>query len=166
MHHNTVLFLCSGNYYRSRFAEILFNHIAADNGLRWKAESRGLALEWGVNNVGPISELAVRALQSLGISIGQDSRFPLRVVEQDFETANLVIAVKEAEHRPLVQQRFSGWAQCVEYWSVHDLDCASAEEALPELERQVRALAVRLLHQGNGGTNKRGSSLWDSAFPV
>ena len=27
-HEKTVLFLCTGNYYRSRFAEELFNHEA------------------------------------------------------------------------------------------------------------------------------------------
>ena len=42
----TVLFLSTGNYYRSRFAEILFNSIAPRYGLPWKAESRGLGVEW------------------------------------------------------------------------------------------------------------------------
>jgi hypothetical protein len=32
--HRTVLFLCMGNYYRSRFAEILFNSVAVKMGLR------------------------------------------------------------------------------------------------------------------------------------
>ena len=50
----TVLFLCTGNYYRSRFAEVLFNSVAGKMGLAWQASSRGLALERGVNNVGPI----------------------------------------------------------------------------------------------------------------
>ena len=39
----TVLFLCTGNYYRSRFAEILFNHLAGQSKLAWRADSRGLA---------------------------------------------------------------------------------------------------------------------------
>jgi protein-tyrosine phosphatase len=51
----TVLFLRTGNYYRSRFAEELFNHEAERASLPWIAQSRGLALERGANNVGPIA---------------------------------------------------------------------------------------------------------------
>ena len=54
-HEKTVLFLCTGNYYRSRFAEILFNSVAGKMGLQWRASSRGLALERGINNVGPMA---------------------------------------------------------------------------------------------------------------
>ena len=39
-----VLFVCTGNYYRSRFAEAVFNHLAAARGLPWRAVSRGLAV--------------------------------------------------------------------------------------------------------------------------
>jgi len=64
----TVLFLCTGNYYRSRFAEILFNSVAGKMGLPWKASSKGLALERGVNNVGPMAVSAVTALEAMGVS--------------------------------------------------------------------------------------------------
>ncbi len=57
---NTILFLCTGNYYRSRFAEILFNRLAKSRGLSWKAESRGLALDLATDNVGPISQFALQ----------------------------------------------------------------------------------------------------------
>src|ERR671937_1888184 len=64
---NTVLFLCTGNYYRSRFAEVLFNSVAGRMGLPWRASSRGLALERGVNNVGPMEVSAVKALEARGL---------------------------------------------------------------------------------------------------
>lgn len=49
----SVLFLCTGNYYRSRFAEIYFNWHAPQQGLLWKAVSRGLGLD--PCNLGPLS---------------------------------------------------------------------------------------------------------------
>ena len=76
----TLLFLCTGNYYRSRFAEILFNSVAARMGLHWIASSRGLALERGVNNVGPMAVLAIKALESLGVRAAEDvARIPAQV---------------------------------------------------------------------------------------
>src|ERR1700676_5815762 len=65
--HKTVLFLCTGNYYRSRFAEVLFNSVAGKMGLPWQASSRGLALERGVHNVGPMAGEAVTGLGALGV---------------------------------------------------------------------------------------------------
>lgn len=55
----TVLFLCTGNYYRSRYAEVLFNSVVGKMNLPWMASSRGLALERGVNNVGPMAALVL-----------------------------------------------------------------------------------------------------------
>jgi protein-tyrosine phosphatase len=55
-----VLFLCSGNYYRSRFAEDLFNHAAKSAGLNWRASSRGLALD--PENIGSVSHFTHQAL--------------------------------------------------------------------------------------------------------
>ena len=41
-----VLFICTGNYYRSRFAEEWFNFLVRqERALHWVADSRGLALE-------------------------------------------------------------------------------------------------------------------------
>jgi protein-tyrosine-phosphatase len=48
-----VLFLCTGNYYRSRYAEELFNHIARAEGLGWRAFSCGAAEQAFPENVGP-----------------------------------------------------------------------------------------------------------------
>src|SRR5947207_1045885 len=105
--HRTVLFLCTGNYYRSRFAECLFNSVAGKMSLPWRASSRGLALERGVNNVGPMAASAVKALEARGLrAVPELGRFPTQVAVEDFEMAHWIVALKEAEHRPLLHERF------------------------------------------------------------
>src|SRR5687768_2132155 len=106
-----VLFLCTGNYYRSRFAEALFNAVAGRMGLPWRATSRGLALERGTANVGPMAASAVRALESLGVCVGPEcARPPAPLTAEDLEKADRVIALQDAEHRPLLLERFPAWA--------------------------------------------------------
>lgn len=145
---NTVLFLCTGNYYRSRFAEVFFNAVAAKEGLCWRADSRGLAVGRSGKNVGPLSVLAFQALKDLGIASHQPLRFPLQVTEGDLLSADLIVAVKEAEHRSLLREQFPAWADRVEYWHVHDLDFATHEEALPHIQQEVLRLVHRLNRQG------------------
>jgi protein-tyrosine phosphatase len=137
-----VLFLCSGNYYRSRFAEIFFNWHAEHRGLPWRAESRGLALD--DRNAGPLSRHTSAHLAARGISWAEYLRSPLPVTDSDFATANRVIAVKAAEHQAMVETKFPAWRDRVEYWHVHDLDCATPPETLAHLEREVVQLLTGL----------------------
>jgi protein-tyrosine phosphatase len=139
-----LLFLCTGNYYRSRFAELLFNARAGEARLAWRADSRGLATELGINNIGPLSSYAAQGLSARGIAVGDAQRFPLQLQEQDLVAAHLVVALKEAEHRPFLAQRFPAWVDRVEYWHIHDLDRAPAQHALAEIEERVELLIARL----------------------
>lgn len=141
---NKILFLCTGNYYRSRFAENLFNWLATKQGLDWQADSRGLALERGIKNVGAISQYAAEALALRLINLPDDERFPLAASEQDFESATRVIALDELEHLPLMNERFPQWADNIEYWLVHDIDKTSALEALGQIEKHILQLIEQL----------------------
>ena len=46
----------------------------------------------------------------------------LQAGEDDFQSARIVVALKEAEHRPYLTRLFPEWADRVRYWNVHDLD--------------------------------------------
>jgi protein-tyrosine phosphatase len=140
----TVLFLCTGNYYRSRFAEILFNSVAGKMGLAWQASSRGLALERGVNNVGPMAAAAIAALKAKGIQADEPvSRFPMPVTTEDLEGADRVVAMKRAEHSLLLQERFPAWIEKIEFWHIDD-----APEVLGLIELEVMSLVARILGGG------------------
>jgi protein-tyrosine phosphatase len=139
-----ILFLCTGNYYRSRFAEVLFNSTSQSMGLGWQATSKGLALETGGNNIGPMAVSAVRALESLGV---RDhiaiTRFPASATPADFENADFVVALKREEHLPLLRERFPAWVDKTEFWHVDD-----APGALKLIEREIMNLTARLITGG------------------
>jgi protein-tyrosine phosphatase len=138
---NTVLFLCTGNYYRSRFAEYLFNHLASQQTLEWRADSRGLRPSH--RNVGPISFHAVDGLNRLEIT-GFEERLPIQLSDSDLRTATHIVAVQKEEHLPMMQQLFPDWIARTEFWGVADIEFREPADALAELEQEVRKLVERL----------------------
>ena len=54
--------------------------------------------------------------------------------------ADWIVALKQAEHLPLLQERFPAWAEKVEYWQVDD-----TPEVLGLIEQEVMDLAARLV---------------------
>ncbi|MGI6209494.1 MAG: low molecular weight phosphatase family protein [Anaerolineae bacterium] len=141
----SVLFICTGNFYRSRFAEAVFNHRARALGLPCRAFSRGL----GIHLVeGDLSPWAREALEERGIPLDCTGPTRLPLTQHDLVRAKRIIALKEAEHRPLMERHFPLWADRIEYWHVHDLDVSEADEALPEIERLVEALIEEIKDNG------------------
>ena len=139
-----VLFLCTGNYYRSRFAEMLFNARASQAGLDWNADSRGLKL--GISNVGPVYPRVLDQLKTLGFPAESEPRFPIRLEVADLEAADLVIALNESEHRPLLSLQFEHWADRTQYWEVPDLREMKSEDAFSQIEKRTTSLVQRLLN--------------------
>lgn len=140
MEGNRVLFICTGNYYRSRFAEALFNHHALRRRLGWSAFSRGLAVQPQPHELSPLSR---RALDDLGVDAGKHTPSPPTSLSRtDLEASRVVVALKEAEHRYRMGEQFPDWESRIHYWNVHDLDAAGPETTLPEIERRV----LRMLH--------------------
>jgi len=136
---NTILFICTGNYYRSRYAEILFNHLTAQKQLNWQADSRGLEANTG-QNIGPISTFTVKHLAQQGILLKEPIRFPIQLEEKDLQEAGLIIAVNRVEHQPMMQKYFPAWAEKITYWDVADLDITDSENALSAIERSINLL--------------------------
>src|SRR5437016_2616970 len=138
-----VLFLCTGNYYRSRHAAIFFDHLAARESLDWQATSRGLRIGWP-GNFGAMSHFSEDRLRQLGISCDDYRHMPLQCRRCDLEQASLVVALKQDVHRPMFAEYFPDGTARVRYWHVHDVDAAHPETALPEIEKLVEALVAEL----------------------
>ncbi len=73
------------------------------------------------------------------------ARLPAACTGADLESADMVVAMKEAEHRVLVRTKFPAWEDRVIYWQVHDIDEASPRDALEMMDRLVNDL-MREIH--------------------
>lgn len=144
-----LLFICSGNYYRSRLAEILFNHHAPEAGLAWDAQSRGLL---STGELKGMSEHATAYLKANKLNhLAAEPRNPLVADVEDLTDADLVIAMCLEEHKSMVEQKFLALAKAlhkagrIRYWNIYDI---------PGRPRAI----VRLLGGGHRGPSQPADS--------
>jgi protein-tyrosine phosphatase len=152
---HTVLFICTGNYYRSRFAEAVFNHHARKRGLNWSAFSRGLAIHLAEGDLSPHARSGLEE-RRIGLHHTAATRVPL--TREDLEMAGRRIALQEAEHQPMMEALFPDWAARTEYWQIADLDDTEPAAALDLIEQHVLDLLANLA--GRGGES---ASPWPRA---
>ena len=159
---NRLIFVCTGNFYRSRLAELLFNHYAAPLGLRWRAESRGLMVSGRLH--GMASEARTFA-EAHGLAVPDRSPLPLLVDE--LAEAKLVVLMCRAEHEPMMEREFRPLFRALvsrgalRSWNVYDMPgpraawgaepapsqpCVSSTE---HIDFAVRALVAELAGQEN-----------------
>lgn len=134
---NRVLFICTGNIYRSRYAEAYFNYLAHQRGLPLEAFSRGLGIHLVTDRISPFAK---RRLEQKGIPLHHTGPERAVLAEEDLRSANVIVALKESEHRPMMEEQFPAWAGEITYWRVSDLDEWDDERALSEIEERVRVL--------------------------
>ena len=142
---NQVLFICTGNYYRSRYAEIIFNNTASEYGLGWTSFSRGFQES---TREAPISPNALNRLQDKNVLTSQ-IRYPIKLSPSDLALAHRIILMDELEHKPMLESQFAEWSDYVEYWNIQDVEFEAPASALDRLERKVDLLISNLEAESN-----------------
>ena len=135
-----LLFVCTGNFYRSRHAEAFFNWHATRLDLPVRAFSRGLLTSLVADEPTPISRDTERRLRELGIPLHLTGANPTQLRPEDLSRARRTIALKKDEHHAMMLQAHPEWADRIEYWTVHDIDYAHPDDALPQIEAKVLEL--------------------------
>ena len=135
-----VLFICTGNFYRSRFAEAIFNHYAEQRRIPWTAFSRGLAVHLAEGDLSPFTS---EALRSRKIELRHTGLSRIQLSKTDLERSNRRVALDRFEHFSMMVNQFPGWENRIDYREVPDIPFTPAEETLPEIERRV----IRLIEE-------------------
>ena len=132
----SVLFVCTGNYYRSRFAEYYLCFLADLNDWKISVFSKGLNI-YNNNNIGPVSSHTKAYLKSLEIPLPIPIRFPKPLLENDFRQYERVIAMDREEHHPMILEQFPSMIDEVEFWKFPDTHLMAPNEMLPNLKEQI-----------------------------
>ena len=119
-----LLFVCSGNYYRSRFAEAYFNYLSEMFNLNVTSESRGLAIHFAdelAEKHGEISKDTRERCNSLDIPkrYWEKNRESLR--SEDFDNFDEIICLDLEEHTPMIKEQFPDRVYSVNYLNVKDV---------------------------------------------
>jgi protein-tyrosine phosphatase len=133
----TILFVCTGNYYRSRFAEDYFNWQARNSTLPWRAISRGFQPKPGRTGMDPDArqQLTLRGVPNNGTVSD-----PQLLMEQDLLGSDYVVVLDEEEHRPMMAKQFPGLVvRNLYYWHIHD-----SKEACTAMAVKIDGLVKQL----------------------
>jgi protein-tyrosine phosphatase len=137
-----ILFVCTGNYYRSRFAESYFNWKAAKSALPWQAVSRGLLPVPGRKG---ISQMTQQELEIMGVPESRTISDPQQLMKQDLLTSDYIVILDEEEHRPMMEQLFPGITlNNVHYWHIHDFPYMQAHDACSAMAAKIDSLVTEL----------------------
>lgn len=129
-----VVFICTGNFYRSRYAEAYFNCKAAWKKAPYKAISRGFRVD---PDLGPISTFALLRIVERGISADCFENRAKMLYQGDIESNDIAICMYEKEHKPMAEIFCESVEDRIIYWNIPDINENSSNKTLDLIEKNV-----------------------------
>lgn len=133
-----------GNYYRSRLAEELALHYAAQYGLEIEADSGGLSKIPNPEHPGSIAHATLTYLANKNVQPQQAHRFPKACVEQDVQAADIVVCTDANEQMELFKRAFPNYEGVLLGWGARDYQFDTWLETPAMIDKQVEDL-IRVL---------------------
>ena len=96
-------------------------------------------------NPGPVSEYTIQALIDRNVKGKNLERYPSPVEENDFLLYDKIIALSQAEHKPMLKSRFNGHHRKITYFEVGDLPLEEPKAAMQKLAKLIEQLVRDLV---------------------
>lgn len=134
-----VCFVCTGNYYRSRFAEAVFNFLSKECGESHIAKSRGLnisAADKTAREYGELSPYTKNKMDDLEIPRNLTSKKRKSISKKDLDEFDIIVIMDRSEHFKMVKEFIGEDKDMIEaaknfkYWAIKDVSDWEPEETL------------------------------------
>ena len=133
-----VLFVCTWNIHRSRFAEEVFNYLAKKSNSKYQAFSAGFKV--GGYKFRTIYSPALDNLKKINIVPLRSNDFSKHIDDVDLSEYDRIICMDEVEHKPMVLANSSLQNNLFEYWNIIDEPKMKSELSLQKCYQKVENL--------------------------
>ena len=133
-----VLFVCTANIHRSRFAEEVFNYLAKKGDSAHQAFSAGLRV--GDYSFRTIYYPALDILKKFNITPLRPSIHSIHIDDVELSEYGRIICMDEGEHEPMVTANVNLDDGLFEYWNIIDEPKVKSEISLPKCFQKVEDL--------------------------
>ena len=138
-----ILFVCTANIFRSRFAEEVFNSLASDSSLSLSAFSAGMKV--GEFTTRKIYYPALEQLKRYNIKPQRGNELSTHIDDLNLDEYDRIICMDEPEHRPMVEENTNLKGRDVEYWNIVDIPEEDSRVSLPMCYEKVNKLFSEMI---------------------
>ena len=136
-----VLFLGLTNHCASRFAEIMFNHLAGEQLLSFYSFSRGITIQ---HRPEPIDPKTVTALTARGVLMTGNLRNPELLKTKDIQHSDFIVLISGSEMAQRLSHASGLEDKEIILWNFNEVGTLLPHELYPALEAEVYLLIRRL----------------------
>ena len=147
-----VVFVCTGNYYRSRFAESYFNYLCDILKLNYEADSYGLAIHYAdelAEKHGELSPFSRERMEHIGIPDNYFERSRKSLTKDAIENSDVIIAMDEDEHTEMIMEQFPSYINQFNFFKVKDVFDWEPKQTLDETQKMVEMMINDIMNEND-----------------
>lgn len=147
----SVLFICTGNWFRSKFAETYLRSKGYTNVI-----SRGLKVNNSkhkkIREKRKISKRVKHKLKSLNILNNYNYVNPTQLTQDDLDRYDTIIAMNKEEHYNFIKKHYPNYINKIIFWDINDTTEGNSHEEDVILTKVMIKIDMEITHTSSQST--------------